>query len=677
MQISRTLRSLALLALTASFCFAQVQPASSGAAQNPPPSVPDASAPAQPARGPFYLKDGDRVCFYGDSITEQRFYPVEVQTYVLTRFPHLRIRYVDAAVGGDRVTGGWAGPIDLRLRRDVFPFHPDVVTIMLGMNDAAYQPFNQKIFDTYKTGYEHIIQSLQQHLPGVRIVLLQTSPFDEGGFTGGYNAVLGKYDEFVKSLADRYHLIDVDFNTPMNQLLNQTYQTHPQLAKKLFPGFIHPGPEMEMVMAQQLLQAWGAPATVSDVALTAQGKVLQQTNTRVSGFAAAHGRLQWRQLDNALPLPMLSLHEKWPQFPKWNIFMPPQPNPTYTNPVAALVDSMSGFTHNLDQERLRVEGLTAPRYRLEVDGNFIAEFSPSQLAGGVNLARYFTPMLWQAYHVQNLVWEEMQVHFEAWHGVQTSLGGFAWVPQPLPVTTENNPAAASEVDQVVRDMGRLQETIAGEELIANQPVLHQFRLIPETAAAIATATPAQPLGLFRHQLDVGHTLYPGKASFNGINGRYRLTGSGANIWASQDAFHFAYRRLSGNFVFTAKVKLSPFGNPHRKAVLMARQSLAPDSAYADAALHGVGLTSLQYRPLQGAQTKEVQSKVNAPAYLRLQRRGDQFTMSVSNDGKNWTTSGPVTLQLPQTVYLGLGVCAHDPFDQQTAVFSHVTLRPLP
>ncbi|MGH9507669.1 MAG: GDSL-type esterase/lipase family protein, partial [Terriglobales bacterium] len=94
-------------------------------------------APVRPGNR-FALKSGDRVCFYGDSITEQRFYPAEVETYTLTRFPRLRVRFVDAAVGGDTVQGGWAGPIDLRLRRDVFPFHPNIVTIMLGMNDASY-----------------------------------------------------------------------------------------------------------------------------------------------------------------------------------------------------------------------------------------------------------------------------------------------------------------------------------------------------------------------------------------------------------------------------------------------------------------------------------------------------------------------------------------------------------
>ena len=95
------------------------------------------ASPAMAAARKFFLQNGDRVCFYGDSITEQRFYATDVETYVLTRFPKLRVRFVDSGVGGDRVTGGWAGTVNLRLRRDVFPFKPNVVTIMLGMNDAG------------------------------------------------------------------------------------------------------------------------------------------------------------------------------------------------------------------------------------------------------------------------------------------------------------------------------------------------------------------------------------------------------------------------------------------------------------------------------------------------------------------------------------------------------------
>ena len=60
--------------------------------------------PAQSrADSPFYLKDGDRVVFYGDSITDQRLYTTFVETYAVTRFPRLNLSFVHSGWGGDRV----------------------------------------------------------------------------------------------------------------------------------------------------------------------------------------------------------------------------------------------------------------------------------------------------------------------------------------------------------------------------------------------------------------------------------------------------------------------------------------------------------------------------------------------------------------------------------------------
>src|ERR1700730_8299365 len=93
------------------------------------------------AQNGFYLKSGDRVVFYGDSITDQRLYTTFTETFVLTRFPSLEVAFTHSGWGGDRVTGGGGGPVDLRLQRDIFPYNPTVVTIMLGMNDGSYRPF--------------------------------------------------------------------------------------------------------------------------------------------------------------------------------------------------------------------------------------------------------------------------------------------------------------------------------------------------------------------------------------------------------------------------------------------------------------------------------------------------------------------------------------------------------
>src|SRR5437870_2883356 len=86
------------------------------------------------AQQDFFLRDGDTVVFYGDSITDQRLYTTFVETYTVTRYPRMRVKFVHSGWGGDRVSGGGGGTIDERLRRDVMAYKPTVMTIMLGMN---------------------------------------------------------------------------------------------------------------------------------------------------------------------------------------------------------------------------------------------------------------------------------------------------------------------------------------------------------------------------------------------------------------------------------------------------------------------------------------------------------------------------------------------------------------
>src|SRR5512143_3248247 len=99
------------------------------------------------AQQPFFLRNGDRVVFYGDSITDQRLYTTFAETFVVTRFPAMPVSFVHSGWGGDRVSGGGGGPIALRLQRDVFAYQPTVMTIMLGMNDGRVRAFAPDIFE--------------------------------------------------------------------------------------------------------------------------------------------------------------------------------------------------------------------------------------------------------------------------------------------------------------------------------------------------------------------------------------------------------------------------------------------------------------------------------------------------------------------------------------------------
>ena len=182
------------------------------------------------AQGDFYLKDGDRVVFYGDSITDQRLYTTYAETYVVTRFPQLNVTFVHSGVGGDRVTGGWAGPIDQRLPRDVFAYKPTVMTIMLGMNDGSYRAFDAEDLQD-RTPPATSTSSTASRAPcrACALTLIQPSPYDDvtrpAGFEGGYNAVLVRYGQFVKELAQKEKLDVADLNASVVAALEKAKAT--------------------------------------------------------------------------------------------------------------------------------------------------------------------------------------------------------------------------------------------------------------------------------------------------------------------------------------------------------------------------------------------------------------------------------------------------------------------
>jgi Tol biopolymer transport system component len=107
---------------------------------------------------------------------------------------------------------------------------------------------------------------------------------------------------------------------------------------------------------------------------------------------------------------------------------------------------------------------------------------------------------------------------------------------------------------------------------------------------------------------------------------------------------------------------------------MIRQSLDADAPYADVAVHGDGLTSLQYRETAGDVTKEIRSDLKAPVRIRIERRGNQFTMAAGNPAEDLKPTGPITVNLTDPAYVGLAVGSHNVGVVETAVFSNVTLQ---
>lgn len=370
--MSNLAKSTALYAglLLASLTFSQAQTTPA----TPPSAVSD-----------FALHDGDHVVLYGDSIMDQRLYSTFIEEYVLTRFPTWNIQWTQSGVGGDKVSGGAAGPIDQRIQRDVLPYQPTVVTIMLGMNDGYYRPPNPAIQKTYEDGYKSMVATILAGAPGVRLTLLGPSPYDDVTLpTMHYNEVMQAYSQFNHGEADATHQSFIDLNAPVVEVLERVKAAHPELASRLVPDRVHPGEGVHWVMAETVLKGWHAPALVSSVGLDAHSA--RTTNTKNATVTELKrdkksGAIMWTELESALPLPLpLSA----------------------TDRITDLALEAGGLEGALDQETLTATGLGSGSYTLSIDNQPAGSFTTDALAKGINLAWMATPMLRQS---QTLAWE--------------------------------------------------------------------------------------------------------------------------------------------------------------------------------------------------------------------------------------------------------------------------------
>jgi TolB protein len=206
-------------------------------------------------------------------------------------------------------------------------------------------------------------------------------------------------------------------------------------------------------------------------------------------------------------------------------------------------------------------------------------------------------------------------------------------------------------------------------------------------AGTVLGQPAGKLGIFEGESDIGNPSKRGSASFDPVRNEYRVTGGGANIWFKADAFHFVWRRFSGDVTLTAEMHfVGSGGTSFRKAGLMVRRGLEPGAPYADAMVHNdvpnlpgrlYGVPALQWREIADEMSRQVRFPVVAPSRIRIERRGTWFRIWLGHDGEPLGPVGAVEVPLGDPVYVGLAVCSHDDGAIETAIFSDVTLESAP
>ncbi len=202
-----------------------------------------------------------------------------------------------------------------------------------------------------------------------------------------------------------------------------------------------------MIIGEAVLKAWNARPVVASVTVHMDGgkvKLDHSEHTSVQALTSVNGSVSWQQTDDALPLPFVQWEEMWG-----------------AGPTVGLVIKSSDITNALNQEPMRVTGLTSGVYSVRIDGSSIGTFTNDQLAAGINLALLKTPMTDQAMSVYQFTVQHGDLHYDRWRHVQVPFG-----------TTATGIDAMAKLDA-------LEDTVVKQQHAAAVPKQHTFEVVME------------------------------------------------------------------------------------------------------------------------------------------------------------------------------------------------------
>lgn len=358
------------------------------------------------------FKDGDRVVFAGNSITEAGLYENYIWLYYITHLPEVKLRIFNAGIGGDV-----AGQIYDRLAKDIMEKDPSVLVVTFGMNDSKYFEYQDtsKTVQTRKaavdTSYANFLKiaAFLKARPTLRKIIMSSSPYDETmqnekNYFPGKSQTMEEIASFQQTIARRNQWEYVDLLHPMLAITHQEQAKQPNFTLT-GPDRIHPGSAGHLVMAYLFLKAQGlAGKPVADLAIDAAlERVLKNENADIRSLKSNKSSVTFNYLAKSLPFPIDTLPRVWE-------------NKQTQKDALDVIPFMAEF----NQERMMVKGLKAGDYVLKIDGEWIGTFSAAEWAKGINLAEItHTPQYKQALELMELnrKHRELEIKFRNYYWV--------------------------------------------------------------------------------------------------------------------------------------------------------------------------------------------------------------------------------------------------------------------
>lgn len=343
--------------------------------------------PAQEVTAPLAgmeLQDGDSIVFLGDSITHQCLYTQYIEDYFYTRFPKMRLKLHNAGVGGARAWDALQ-----RFDKDVAAYSPKYVTILLGMNDGSYRPYDDQVFQTYRNDMTTLVDKIVE--TGAKPVLITPTMFDARAkrlFNQNrpgdpetntlYNSVLAFYGAWCREVATERGFGFVDMWGPLNQLTLEQRKTAADFT--MIRDAVHPGPDGQLVMAVAVITDMRLPGQVSSLRLgkNPQGKwTVHATGGQAKLISEDEESVTFEFTADSLPWVVPAEAEQGVKLTK--------------------------LGHRLSREALEVHGLAPGQYSLTIDGEEVGKYGAEALERHIELQENAkTPQYQQALAVANL-----------------------------------------------------------------------------------------------------------------------------------------------------------------------------------------------------------------------------------------------------------------------------------
>ncbi len=419
--------------------------------QAPPAAAQAEAPPAEPRAllGQLELQDGDSIVFLGDSITHQVLYTQYVEDYFYTRFPKMRLKFHNAGVGGARAWDALA-----RFDRDVAAYKPKYVTILLGMNDGSYKPYDDAIFKTYKQDMQEVLKRITDI--GATPILITPTMFDARAARARpnnrrspedvelYNSTLAYYGAWLRDVAQENGWGFVDMWTPLNAITMEQRKTDPNFT--LIKDAVHPAEAGQLIMAAAIINDVAPSRRVSTINLSrgpnGQLRAGKPFGGTLTDLVADSEKVEFTWTADSLP---------------WVV---PE--------SAALGVTLSKMGHKLGAESLQVAGLEPGRYSLTIDGVEVGVYSADMLGRKIELqGNTKTPQYQQALEVAKLNEKRNKGPFEGAtdgpeHMKRDLWGKFQGYAR-MQRQSEQNPgdeALKKRVEETGRELANMDELVA-------------------------------------------------------------------------------------------------------------------------------------------------------------------------------------------------------------------------